>query len=384
MYYSVTNSVKETLTTDKNAYDLNESASLRLTKYVRFDENIKKTEIDAVVKCHNDYVEEQEYFETKSSELLYMTLQGRLIVNQAGGVLENAGLCLHRNLSYPYIPGSAVKGCARHYAWETWNNMDDSEEKEKTARLIALTFGYPTNDKKLDFYLANISPSDFGENGKYKSFSGSIAFMYAAPYGKAKLVTDILTCHHPDYYAGKPEYLLKSDGKALDNEQPIPLPFPTVESGSTFVFQLIPLKNSKDSLDFAKQMLKEALEINGIGAKTSAGYGWFTENETIMNKLKKEKSEKLAIELAEQKDQKERTENPVQFFLEKLTAMESQTLSGFAKSIADKNEDKKKAFHQFLNTKPGRDAKKRWKKKNWFKLEEMNQVFNAIGLESIQ
>src|SRR6266581_674937 len=32
-------------------------------------------------------------------------LRGRLIVNQAGGVLENAGLCLDRHFGIPYIPG---------------------------------------------------------------------------------------------------------------------------------------------------------------------------------------------------------------------------------------------------------------------------------------
>ena len=363
--------------TNRKDYDLNESASLRLGKYVRFDKKIKRDEIDAVVDCHNTYIEEQEFFETDSSELLYMTLEGRLIVNQAGGVLENAGLCLHRNLSYPYIPGSAVKGCARHYAWEQWKNLEDSEEKKEIARLIALTFGYPTNEKRLDFYLAEIFPTDFGENGKYKSFSGSVAFMNATPYRKATLVTDILTCHHHDYYNGKLT-------AAIDSEDPVPLPFPTVEKGSTFVFQIIPLKNDGKTTEFAKKMLKEALEINGIGAKTSAGYGWFTENSSIADKLEKEKAEERAQKQAERDTEIAIKTNPVQFYLEKITDMEDQTLSGFAKSIAEKNDDEKKAFHQFLNTKPGRDAQKRWKKKNWFKLEEMNQVFNAIDLENIQ
>jgi CRISPR/Cas system CMR subunit Cmr6 (Cas7 group RAMP superfamily) len=37
------------------------------------------------------------------------------MVNMAGGVMENAGLCLDR-FGLPYIPGSAVKGCARRTA----------------------------------------------------------------------------------------------------------------------------------------------------------------------------------------------------------------------------------------------------------------------------
>lgn len=46
---------------------------------------------------------------------LHAQLQSRLMVNMAGGVMENAGLCLDR-FGLPYIPGSAVKGCARRAA----------------------------------------------------------------------------------------------------------------------------------------------------------------------------------------------------------------------------------------------------------------------------
>ena len=49
------------------------------------------------------------------AQLLYAQLQSRLMVNMAGGVMENAGLCLDR-FGLPYIPGSAVKGCARRTA----------------------------------------------------------------------------------------------------------------------------------------------------------------------------------------------------------------------------------------------------------------------------
>lgn len=48
-------------------------------------------------------------------EVLYAQLQSRLMVNMAGGVMENAGLRLDR-YGMPYIPGSAVKGCARRAA----------------------------------------------------------------------------------------------------------------------------------------------------------------------------------------------------------------------------------------------------------------------------
>src|SRR5690606_30487951 len=47
--------------------------------------------------------------------LLYARLRSRLIVDMSGGVMENANVLIDRQ-GFPYIPGSAVKGCARRMA----------------------------------------------------------------------------------------------------------------------------------------------------------------------------------------------------------------------------------------------------------------------------
>ena len=315
MIQSITNEVKEIL---GDKFSKNESTSLRLSKYICFDkgnaEN-KRNQIDAVVKCHNKHSKNQS-FTHPASEKLYMKLGGRLIINQAGGALENAGLCLGRNFGSPYIPGSAVKGCARHYAWELWQAMEESAKRQELAKKIATTFGFPTNDRMskpdkvkerqnpdeyLDNYLEDKYPELFGEKGKLKSTAGSVSFLAAEPEGEVKLVTDILTCHHPEYYGGKRD-------KALDNEDPIPLPFPVVEAGSTFVFQIMPLKREADTC-FAEKMLKEALEINGIGAKTSAGYGWFEEDLERLERIRKEAEEKATILAAANAEQERIAKN---------------------------------------------------------------------------
>jgi len=57
----------------------------------------------------------QQFLSGLSATSLFAQLQSRLMVNMAGGVMENAGLCLDR-FGLPYIPGSAVKGCARRAA----------------------------------------------------------------------------------------------------------------------------------------------------------------------------------------------------------------------------------------------------------------------------
>jgi CRISPR-associated protein Cmr6 len=59
---------------------------------------------------------------------LYGQLQSRLMVNMAGGVMENAGLCLDR-FGMPYIPGSAVKGCARRCAVAALHEWCETHKK---------------------------------------------------------------------------------------------------------------------------------------------------------------------------------------------------------------------------------------------------------------
>lgn len=263
-------------------FPLCESRSLRLEKFVRIGGTSKREEIDAVVKCRSERARPMP--KPAGAIQFPATLKGRLIVNQAGGILENAGLCLHPHFGYPYVPGSAVKGVARHAAWCEWNAEADDAKKADIARRIAVVFGYPTMDKGLDEYLA--------DRGCDERRSGAVTFFAAEPEnGKAPLVTDIVNCHHRKYYDG-------SQPDATDDEQPNPQFFPAVEAGATFVFTIAPVSRAKfggvasplpngassatpagrdvpAALADAKRWLKAALTENGVGAKTSAGYGWF-------------------------------------------------------------------------------------------------------------
>ena len=57
-------------------------------------------------------------------------LEGRMAINLAEGLIENAGICLDRLFGLPYIPGSAVKGIARHAAlWNIRNSTSDKKEE---------------------------------------------------------------------------------------------------------------------------------------------------------------------------------------------------------------------------------------------------------------
>ena len=245
-----------------------ESSSLRLEKYVQFPERVringkmvdihtKQEEIAAVKECHKRFAKPVPVVEPKGAIPFFAKLRSRLIVNQTGGILENAGICLHPHFGAPYIPGSALKGIARHAAWCEWKAETDESRKKDLAERIAETFGCPTQADDLD--------SELEKAGCSKQ-SGSVVFMAAYPCDKngeatpATLAVDILTPHGRN-----------------DWTDPVPNPFLVVEKGTSFKFAVGPAKfDGAKHIDDAIQWLKKGLTGGGGGAKTSAGYGVFT------------------------------------------------------------------------------------------------------------
>lgn len=245
-----------------------DNPSLRLAKFVRVggDGGNKQKELKAVCDCQNDCLKQAETPPLDlpaRAECVWGKLRSRLAVNLAGGILENANICLHPHFGYPYLPGSAVKGLARHAAWCEWNKPES--DKQAIARRIATVFGYPTGDEKLDAELESVGEKDH---------AGCVAFLGAFPEGKANIEVDVLTCHHAKYYSG-------SKPQATDDESPNVQAFPVVASGTVFCFPLVPLRRGKsekemvDAMEDAQTWLRAAIEVNGAGAKTAAGYGWF-------------------------------------------------------------------------------------------------------------
>lgn len=289
MSATVTNELAALLGGVDRGYPACESPSLRLEKFVRLGgDSEKKAEIDAVVACHRSHARPIPFFEPKGCVSFVAKLRSRLIVNQAGGVLENAGLCLHPHFGAPFIPGSAVKGVARHAAWCEWNEEPDAAKKDAVAKRIAEIFGYPTNDDGLDAFLA-------ARGWKDKSSSGSVAFLPAVPTDAGRLATDIVNCHHPDYYGGRRNV-------ATDDESPIPLPFPTVDEGVSFVFSIVPVRPGAD-IESAKKWLVRALSENGAGAKTAAGYGWF---DCDPARTEKWRTERAAVRASAERESRKR------------------------------------------------------------------------------
>jgi CRISPR type III-B/RAMP module RAMP protein Cmr6 len=357
-----------------NRFQKLDSLSLRLQKFTVIDNKSddKKRQLDLLWQKPHKKIAPPE-LEIPGGVKFKMKLMGRLIVNQAEGLFENAGLAIHRHYNCPYIPGSALKGIARHAAWYEWTEAE-GEQKKEVARKIAFTFGYPTGDsvpkKKenitrpleeyLDYFLEEYFPEEFGKKDKetekkgiYSSFAGSVSFLPAFPADdKWELTTDVLTPHGGNDYTN-----------------PIPIFFPAVEKGANFKFCVIPVKNRKvpDSfspVDFAVEYLKKALSEDGAGAKTAAGYGWFDAdsyqeeiNEAdISDDEKKEKAEKSINELA---------------------------INGYEKkldTLYEENEFYQRAYlKRFFEIK--KKLYRKWQSKNNSNVEKMEKIAGKIGFK---
>ncbi|MFQ5741012.1 MAG: type III-B CRISPR module RAMP protein Cmr6 [Acidobacteriota bacterium] len=308
-------------------------------------------------------------------------LQGRLIVNQAGGVVENAGLCLDRHFGVPYIPGSALKGISRAAALESTASASDLPA-------ILAVFGWGAADP----YLKQIdAPSGALSSG----FAGSVSFLPAYPTGAVQLCADIVTCHHPDYYRSD-----DSSRRALDIENPIPNIFPAVETGCDFVFVLalcltetrmrhlrksLSLPAEFDPLQNARDWLILALTDHGAGAKTAAGYGWFqfdAEAEARRDQAREKEREQQERLRRQQQARAERLAGmtPVERAREQISGLGDEAFSHFARELDGKSEPEQRAFFQVLRTERA-SRLKMWKKKRSSRWESIRKVAENLGEE---
>ena len=320
---------------------------------------------------------------TGKGQTLFAQLQSRLMVNMAGGVMENAGLCLDR-FGLPYIPGSAVKGCARRAAlaalheWCETGIKPTGDDNLFTAACssfnspaemlatIARVFGWGEEDwdisnltksgqLKSDFAWAvgaNFWPeviiqcarallrNELESAKNFGVYAGSVSFLAAYPVdwdksGKVdglpveipvlgKLELDIVTCHHGKYYGGELPV-------ATDTEEPVPVVFPAVAGGHIFAFALLPLRACDEKLlAHARACLATGLATFGLGAKTAAGYGWFDASDntvkTIVKSLEKSEREREAAaskakQDAEDKRKQEEAARKKKALVEKLSSL---------------------------------------------------------------
>ncbi|GAB6175576.1 hypothetical protein JCM16814_04670 [Desulfobaculum senezii] len=171
------------------------------------------------------------------------------------------GFSWMRPYGVPYIPGSSLKGMLRAWLesdWCDWGCHRDTRDSDETKDPKAEEKERCSRLKKL-----------FGTAGQM----GEIVFMDVIPSGnKVQLAMDVMTPHYGPYYGA-------SDGDLPNNPpadwyDPVPIQFLTVEAGQKFrIDLLLPQEKAVDG-DIGEK-LREGLELYGIGAKTSSGFGRF-------------------------------------------------------------------------------------------------------------
>jgi CRISPR-associated protein Cmr6 len=168
------------------------------------------------------------------------TVRGRMVVGLGSESVLETSVALHRTYGVPYIPGSALKGLAATYAHQHLKNP----QWKKGGIAHQILFGDTTTAGYITFYDALYIP------GSYT--------------GNKPLSADVITVHHPKYYQG-------SGQPPADWDSPTPIPF--LSATGSYLVALGTSPGAEMWRDKAFEILAEALDKMGIGAKTSSGYG---------------------------------------------------------------------------------------------------------------
>ncbi len=184
--------------------------------------------------------------------------------------VEN-GFLLHHIYGIPYIPGESVKGLVRFmYIYRRLaleNAKSEKEIKDIQQQVEKLEKGnYKEGELKEE---EKLFIDLFGTQKE----EGKVVFFDAFPVclRKENLTIDVMNPHYGEYYREK--------GKKppADWHNPNPVFFLALED-IDFVFYVGAKKYEEKKeklLSEALKLLREGLEIYGLGAKRRKGYGWF-------------------------------------------------------------------------------------------------------------
>ena len=244
-----------------------------------------------------------------------MKTVGRFIPGMGTAHINENGMALDHIYGLPYLRGSACKGITRQWAiqflaegvdetgeldlnfMEKLIDLEEADLKKLFVQKDPSQLIQKTKHKisKTDYHeLPELTARRIYSEENFKETldlvrtifgsqerEGKVIFLDAYP---VRLSTDIciMTSHNPQYYGEAPD---KASHWPSDSDDPLPVPFLTVKEGALFAFGLA--SRSQVLLQQAVTWLFKALQILGAGAKTSAGYGYFTYTEMLTEKIKK-------------------------------------------------------------------------------------------------
>ncbi|MDN5342615.1 MAG: CRISPR-associated protein Cmr6 [Oceanotoga sp.] len=236
---------KLTLNILKSVYEAKKLDEKKFSKRI-YKENIKALEVDEIfeklIPLREDMLKSLNNVQKKKSITIIAKNYTPFLIGAGIPSMDEIGFYWNRNYAVPTIPGSVIKGAFRHYL-ETMNKFEENEEIKK---LIPIIFG--KQDER-----------------------GQIEFLEAIPKNNPKIFEEIQTPHFDDYYS--------NNNPPNDVKNPTPLSYLSVEENCEFRFDLIVNSKTIDdkTIERIRGLFLEFLEIYGLGAKTSNGYGRFEE-----------------------------------------------------------------------------------------------------------
>ena len=238
----------------------------------------QKDALKKVAACHGDNPLLKDLLARRNTTLdilgarrLTMTTRGALTLHLSrSGVLENAGIALHPIYGFVHLPGSGIKGLVRAWAETVW--APAQADAEQAWRRIEEVFGWSPNSENHKFPqpkkdLPGWRPSEISP--PEGAAAGRLVFHDAWPTHWPRLILDVVNNHHVNYYDGKDD--------PGDWENPTLVYFLSIGGDEEFGFAISDRKSGSNDglLETACGWLREALTVEGAGAKTAAGYGRF-------------------------------------------------------------------------------------------------------------
>ncbi|MDW8305410.1 MAG: type III-B CRISPR module RAMP protein Cmr6 [Acidobacteriota bacterium] len=222
------------------------NASLWFDKFMPDDEGVDKAKqklVSEITKVKVPEIYKSKFEQWKmmlkgvGAKTKVLRVDQRMIIGLGGESVLETSIKLHRVYGVPFIPGSALKGLAASYA-----HRHLSSGWKRGEKLHNLVFGSQDFAGLVKFYDAMLIP-----NGD-----------------RLPLHKEIMTVHHSEYYgdSGKPP---------ADWDDPVPILF--VSASGSYLVALSCEKGLEKVLDRVFEILALAFEEEGIGAKTSSGYG---------------------------------------------------------------------------------------------------------------
>ena len=359
------------------------------------------TTLEEMRKAHVNHLIDLVERSSFGHRVLLGRLESRLAVNLSGSLIQNAGICLDRLFGVPYLPGSAVKGVCRHVALEALRtgrmSFHDFQDIFGTAD-VDFKETRRDGDKIIKGGELEAFRKLIGQDGIVEDKKGCIDFLAAFSRNEPHLTIDLTNVHFPDYY--------KSGNEGdLGQEKPRPNPFPVVEVGAEFAFcialnsmggRLESDERRKAMMDKAESILHRAMEVSGFGAKTGAGYGWFTDLTPELRRIaaqeeaQKAERERIAAEEEKRRQEEERRRQSLSpeereaedriKAVEELQKLPDEAFAGFAKALREKTRPEILAFCELLrNVK--KDRWKTWKKKKPDLAVSIRDAAKSVGVE---